>query len=68
MIKMALISVVFYGFGCGWALWFFLTGRTPALNERNWRWPVIFIWPLLILWPFYALAGYFLRYQLRRRK
>jgi len=49
-------------------MWFFLAGRTPALNERNWPWPVIFLWPLLVLWPIHALAGYYIKRKTRRGK
>ena len=43
------------------AMIFFLTGRWPAVLERNWRWPMIFLWPLVMLWPLLALVKYFKR-------
>lgn len=45
-----------YGLGCLLALLFFIFGSVPALNERNWPWPVIFFWPLLVFWPLHGLA------------
>jgi hypothetical protein len=50
-----------YAGGCMAAMIFFLTGRWPAVLERGWRWPVIFLWPLVVLWPLYALAKRFSR-------
>jgi len=63
-----LIYFGIYSFGCFSMMLFFLVGRTPALNERNWSWPVIFLWPLLVLWPIHALAGLFIKRQTQRQK
>jgi len=57
-----------YGFGCFSTMVFFMVGRTPALNERNWPWPVIFLWPLLLLWPIHALAGIFIKRTTQKQK
>ena len=48
-----------YAVGCVVAMVFFLTGRWPAVLERGWRWPVIFLWPLLVLWPLFRLVKWF---------
>jgi hypothetical protein len=63
-----LTGFAIYGLGCALTMWFFMMGRTPALNERNWRWPVIFLWPLLVLWPVHALAGHYIKCKTRKRK
>lgn len=60
MITFCIYSGI-YGFGCLLMMVYFLIGRTPALTERNWPWPVIFLWPLLVLWPVHALAGRFIK-------
>jgi hypothetical protein len=57
-----------YSLGCFFMMVNFLIGRTPALNERPWPWPVIFLWPLLVLWPIHALAGRFIKRAPRREK
>ena len=67
-MRLFLISFAVYGLGCVLMMWFFMAGRTPALNERNWRWPVIFLWPLLALWPVHALAGYYIKRKTRKGK
>jgi hypothetical protein len=51
-------SVSVYAGGCVFAMMFFLLGRWPALMERNWQWPVIFLWPMVVLWP---VRNYFVR-------
>jgi len=45
-----------YAGGCIVGMIFFLTGRWPAVLERGWRWPVIFLWPMVVLWPLYSLT------------
>ena len=60
-----LLVLGIYGVGCLLGMLFFLFGRVPALNEREWRWPVIFFWPLLVFWPLYALAGGFVKWKNR---
>jgi hypothetical protein len=67
-MKIFLIVLAIYGSGCALMLWFFMVGRTPALNERNWPWPVIFLWPLLAFWPVHALAGYYISRKTRKPK
>lgn len=57
-----------YSLGCIFMMVFFLIGRAPALTERNWPWPVIFLWPLLVFWPLHALAGLFIKRQTRKHK
>jgi hypothetical protein len=57
-----------YSFGCLFMLVYFLIGRTPALNERSWPWPVVFLWPLLVFWPVHALAGHFIKRSTRKQK
>ena len=57
-----------YGLGCFCMMVFFIVGRAPALNEKNWPWPVVFVWPLLVFWPVHALAGLFIKRKLRKQK
>ena len=47
-----------YAGGCVLSMIFFFMGRWPALSERNWHWPVIFLWPLVLLWPLRRLARF----------
>jgi len=63
-----LIGFGIYGLGCVAAMLFFMFGSVPALNERNWRWPVVFFWPLLAFWPLYALTGCFIKAKGHKQK
>jgi heme/copper-type cytochrome/quinol oxidase subunit 2 len=63
-----LICLGAYLLVCGGMLLFFMVGHAPALEKKNWNWPVIFFWPLLIFWPVFALAGFFIRRKLRAGK
>jgi hypothetical protein len=57
-----------YSFGCLFMMIYFLIGRNPALDERTWSWPVIFLWPRLVLWPVHALAGRYIKHNTRKEK
>jgi len=67
-MKLFLIGFAAYWLGCALTMVFFMVGRTPTLNERNWPWPVVFLWPLLALWPIHLLAGLYIRRRIRRQK
>jgi hypothetical protein len=65
-MNLLLIGFGVYSLGCMLTMGFFLVARWPALDERRWQWPVIFLWPALVFWPVHFLAGFYIKRKTRK--